>query len=120
MEDENNSLHLSSASDDDQQSTTSTKLVNPYTYKLRIPFPNELFAESAMKAIGVDPPFTETKTRKSTIRREMTLEILDDGITYLNIELSCEKDEIVSLRTCASSMINNLGLVCQTIKAFGK
>ena len=77
-----------------------------------------------MNSLGVDPPFQSTKTRKTTIRREMELEVLEDGITYLNIVLSCDEQleggvEIGSLRTCASSTINNLTLICETIKAFG-
>ena len=62
-----------------------------------------------MKAIGVDSPFQETKNKKTTIRREMYLEVLSDGITYLNIILSIDPkfnngQDINSLRTCASSM----------------
>ena len=60
---------------------------SPYIFKIRIPFPNELYAESAMKAIGVDPPFLDSKTRKTTIRREMTIEVLNDKKAYLNIVL---------------------------------
>ena len=72
-----------------------------------------------MTSLGVDPPFTETKTRKSTIRRDLFLEELSDGVTYLNIVLTFDKKEVGSLRTSASSMINNLTLICQTIKEFG-
>jgi hypothetical protein len=54
----------------------------------------------------------------------MNVETLDDGIAYLNIELSCDEkkefgNEIGSLRTAASGMINNLSLICETIKEFG-
>ena len=59
-------------------------------YHLRIPFPNELYATSAMNALGVDPPFQDSKTRKTTIRREMTLDILSDNTSILNIVLSCD------------------------------
>ena len=84
---------------------------------MRIPFPSELYAESAMKSLGVDPPFLDTKTRKTTIRREMYLEVIENGPTYFNIILSCDDKvddgvEIKSLRTCASSMMTNLKLIC--------
>ena len=77
-----------------------------------------------MRTIGVDPPFMDSKTRKTTIRREMWIEVLDDGVSYLNIILSCiptanEGKEMSSLRTCQNSMMVNLTLVAQTIKEFG-
>ena len=55
----------------------------------------------------------------------MHIEVLEDGVAYLNIELSCDEVleggiEIGSLRTCASSMINTLCLICETIKEFWK
>ena len=43
-----------------------------------------------MKSAGVDSPFQETKNKKTTIRREMYVEVLEDGIVYLNILLSCD------------------------------
>ena len=96
---------------------------NRIKYHLRVPFPSERYAECCMKSLGVDPPFMDTKNRKTTIRREMYMEVLEDGITYLNIILSCDpskdKVELNSLRTCASSMLTNLQLICQTIKEFG-
>ena len=77
-----------------------------------------------MKSLGVDPPFMDTKNRKTTIKREMYTELMQDGITYLNIILSCDTNvdplEINSLRTCASSMLVNLSLICETIKEFGE
>ena len=84
---------------------------------MRIPFPSEIYAESAMNSLGVDPPFLDTKNRKTTIRREMYLEVLEGGVTYLNIILSCDDQvedgiEVKSLRTCAQSMMNNLKLIC--------
>ena len=90
----------------------------------RIPFPSEHYAETAMRAIGVDPPFLDSKTRKTTIRREMWIEVLEDGVAYLNIVLSCiptanEGKEMTSLRTCQNSMMVNLTLVCETMKEFG-
>ena len=75
---------------------------------IRVPFPSVHYAESAMKSLGVDKPFQDSKNRKTTIRREMYLEVLQDGIAYLNIILSCDDKindgiEITSLRTCMSS-----------------
>ncbi len=78
-----------------------------------------------MKAIGVDQPFQETKTKKTSLKREMFVEVCDDGVAYLNIILSVdlksqpEKQELTTLRTAASSMLQNLKLVCETIKEFG-
>jgi len=87
---------------------------------IRVPFPSVHFAECAMKSLGVDKPFQDTKNRKTTIRREMYLEVLEDGVTYLNIIFSCDDKvddgiEINSLRTCVSSSLTNLSLICQTI-----
>ena len=49
------SMDLSKSSGNEANSVVNTDSL--YTYNMRIPFPNELYAESAMKAIGVDPPF---------------------------------------------------------------
>ena len=54
----------------------------------------------------------------------MKIEVLENGTSILDIVLSCDDKlddgiEIGSLRTCASSMINNLTLICETIKEFG-
>ena len=40
---------------------------NKVEYTLRIPFPSENYAESAMKALGVDAPFQSTRTKQTTI-----------------------------------------------------
>ena len=77
-----------------------------------------------MEAIGVDHPYQDTKTRKTSIERDLFVEVLDDGTAYLNVVLSCDETanegiEVTCLRTAASSMIQNLKLVCQTIKEFG-
>ena len=90
------------------------------TYHVRIPFPNELYAESAMRALAPDAPFTDSKTRKSSIRRKMHVEVLNDGVAYLNVVLTCnEKLDMQNLRTAASSMLGNLKLISETIKEFG-
>ena len=89
-------------------------------YKVQVPFPNEKYAEIAMKAIGVEAPFSDSKNKKSTITREMFVETLDDGIAYLTIDFKCDKaSELNQMRTCASSFFTNLGLVCQTMVDFG-
>jgi len=95
---------------------------NRLKYNVRIPFPTEHYATSAMNALGVDAPYQSTRNKKTTIRRKMHIEELEDGTAYLNIELSCEENkegEIGCLRTAASGMINNLSLICETIKEFG-
>jgi hypothetical protein len=40
---------------------------------ISLPFPNEAYADAALKAIEVDPPFTDTKTKKTSIVREMQI-----------------------------------------------
>ena len=65
-----------------------------------------------MKAIGVDPAFTDTKNRKTTITREMHIDVLDNGTAYLSILFQCHGNEVNSMRTCASSFYTNLMLVC--------
>ena len=68
-----------------------------------------------MRAIGVDPAFTDTKTKKTSIRREMHLEVLENGMAYLSIKFTCALADVNSMRTCASAFYTNLTLVCQTI-----
>ena len=68
-----------------------------------------------MKTIGVDPAYTDSKTRKTSIRREMRIDVLENGTAYLTIDFSCRGEEVNSMRTCASSFYTNLMLVCQTM-----
>ena len=68
-----------------------------------------------MRSIGVDAAFTDTKTKKSSIEREMFIEVLDNGTAYLSIKFTCAPTDVNSMRTCASSFYNNLILVCDTI-----
>lgn len=42
-----------------------------------------------------------------------------DNITHLDIEFQCNEDEVSSMRTCITSFVNNISLVCETIKEFG-
>ena len=72
-----------------------------------------------MKAIGVEAPYMDTKSKKTTITREMHVEVLDNGTAYLNVKFQCSGNEVQQLRTCASSFYTNLTLVCQTIQQFG-
>ena len=72
-----------------------------------------------MRSIGVDPAFTDTKTKKSSIEREMFIEVLDNGMAYLTVKFFCAPTEIISMRTCASSFYTNMILVCSTIQEFG-
>ena len=60
---------------------------------MQIPFPSEHYAETCMRTIGVDPAFSDSKTKKSLIRREMMVEVLDDGVAYLTISFKCPESE---------------------------
>lgn len=73
-----------------------------------------------MKAIGVDPAFSDSKTKKTSIVRNMS--VRDDeknGLVFLDIVFSANEEEANSLRTCVSSFVANLSLVCETMKEFG-
>lgn len=72
-----------------------------------------------MRTIGVEPPFSDSKTRKSSIEREMHVDVLDTGMAYLTIKFTCAKADVNQMRTCASSFYTNLSLVCQTMHEFG-
>ena len=39
-----------------------------------------------MKTIGVEAPFMDSKNKKTTITREMTVEVLENGTAYLNVK----------------------------------
>ena len=47
-----------------------------FMYAIKIPFPSQHYAETAMATLGVDLPFQDTKNKKTTIRREMWVETL--------------------------------------------
>jgi len=40
---------------------------------MSIPFPSLEYAKVAIGSIEVDPPFTDSKSKKTTISREMTI-----------------------------------------------
>jgi len=84
-----------------------------------VPFPCERYAEIAMRTVGVEVAFSDTKNRKSSIEREMHIDVLDTGAAYLFIKFTCNAADVNSMRTCASSFYTNLSLVCQTMLEFG-
>lgn len=87
---------------------------------MRLNFPTRSYAEAAMNTIQVDPPFSETKTKKASINREMR--VVDDdstGLSTLEVQFSCDESEVGFLRTAVSSFITNMSLVCNTMKEFG-
>lgn len=60
---------------------------------VQIPFPSEKYAETCMRTIGVDPAFSDSKNKKSSITRDMFLEVLEGGVTYLTIKFSCSAQD---------------------------
>ena len=82
---------------------------------IQVPFPCERYAEIAMRTIGVEPAFSDSKTKKSSIEREMHIDVLDNGVAYLTIKFTCAAADVNSMRTCASSFYTNLTLVCETM-----
>ena len=72
-----------------------------------------------MNSIAVDPAFTDTKNKKTSIVRNMALRQSESSITYLDVEFHCNEGEVGSMRTCVSSFVANLSLVCETMKEFG-
>ena len=74
--------------------------------------------EAARRSIEVDPPFTDTKTKKTSIVRE--IKVRNSGaFFFLDVVFRCNEDEVGSMRTCVSSFVANLSLICETIKEFG-
>ena len=72
-----------------------------------------------MRSIGVDQAFSDSKNKKSTITREMHIEVLDDGKAYMTVHFTCAPEDAQMMRTCASSFYTNLMLCCQTMAEFG-
>lgn len=72
-----------------------------------------------MRTVGVEPAFSDGKVKKSSIEREMLVEVLENGTAYLTVKFSCPPADVNSMRTCASSFYSNLILVCQTMQEFG-
>ena len=85
-----------------------------------VPFPNTHYADVAMNTLGVDPAFSDSKTKKCRISRHQEVMSLDDGSAVLVIRFSCPREDVAMMRTCASSFFQNLELVCRTLSKFGK
>jgi predicted ATP-dependent Lon-type protease len=47
---------------------SSQGLIN---YQVQIPFASEKYAETAMRTIGVEPAFSDSKTKRTSITRKM-------------------------------------------------
>jgi hypothetical protein len=72
-----------------------------------------------MRAIGVEPAFSDSKNKKTSITRSMEVSVLEDGIAYLTVNFECNAADANQMRTCASSFYTNMMLVCETMAAFG-
>lgn len=53
---------------------------------MSLAFPCRKYAEAALNTIAVDPAFTDTKTKKTTITRNMQVRTLEGDLVYLDIE----------------------------------
>ena len=71
---------------DQQAAQTNSDKLN---YTVQIPFACEKYAETAMRTIGVEPAFSESKNKKSSITRTMEVQVLEDGIAYLIVKFEC-------------------------------
>ena len=49
----------------------------------------------------------------------MVVRPTDTAVTYLDVEFQCNEEEANSLRTCVSSFVANMSLVCDTMREFG-
>ena len=65
----------------------------------------------------MDAPFSDTKNKKTTIKREMV--VRGEQPAYIDLEFTCNEDEVGSMRTCITSFVANMSLVCDTMKEFG-
>jgi hypothetical protein len=84
-------------------------------------FPSMQYAEAAKNSIEVDPPFQDTKNKKTSIQRVIDLAKVEgsDHMCRMEITFSSKEDEANSLRTCVSAFVNNLTLICETMEVFG-
>ena len=62
---------------------------------IQVPFPCERYAEIAMRTIGVEPAFSDTKTKRSSIERAMHIDVLENGVCSISkvnqsINMSCD------------------------------
>lgn len=67
----------------------------------------------------MEPAFSDSKNKRTSIRRKMEVQVLEDGISYLIVDFECNNEEVNSMRTCASSFLTNIMLVCETMAQFG-
>ncbi|CDW77844.1 UNKNOWN [Stylonychia lemnae] len=92
--------------------------------EMTVPFPSFEYAKVAIGSIEVDPAFTDTKSKKTTIERQMSIRHIDDQNlnmpVYVDILFTSEEDEAASLRTAITSFVTNMSLVASTLKDFGK
>jgi hypothetical protein len=72
-----------------------------------------------MRTVGVEPAFSDSKNKRTSITRTMEIQVLEDGIAYLVVDFKCSNEDINSMRTCASSFFTNMILVCETMAEFG-
>lgn len=72
-----------------------------------------------MNSIAVDPPFSDTKNKKTSITRDMVVRMEGD-IAYLEVTFQSNEGEANSLRTSVTSFVANMSLISETIKEFGK
>lgn len=73
-----------------------------------------------MNTIDVDPPYADTKTKKTTIQREMKVRKNEENETaYLDVRFTSNDEEAGSLRTAMTSFVTNMTLVCETMRKFG-
>jgi hypothetical protein len=73
-----------------------------------------------MNTIAVDPPFSDSKTKKTTIQREMKVRKNEENdCAYLDVLFTSSDEEAGSLRTAITSFVTNLTLVCETMRTFG-
>ena len=68
-------------------------------------FPSIPYAEAAMNSISVDPPFSDTKTKKTSIFRDMRVRTDQNGKVYLDVEFRSNEEEVGSMRTCITSFV---------------
>ncbi len=66
-----------------------------------------------MNSLDVDPPFADTKTKKTTIKREMQVTEKGDQ-AYLEVTYKASEDEVGSLRTALTSFVANATMICET------
>ncbi len=76
-----------------------------------------------MNSIEVDAPFSDSKTKKTTIKRDIQIRQTDlsndNTLVYMDVTFTSSDDESSSLRTAITTFVTNLSMVCETLKEFG-